>query len=130
MISIMEKLIASSRVRMLIVGGISLAIAYLTFLLLISIGVHYLIASVVNFLVYLVVNFTLNRNWAFRSRGNKRNQAVAHTSLHLSNQLLIMIGLWLLVEKAGIPATWSQAIMQVVVTGLVFVITPIVFKDK
>lgn len=116
--------------RILIVGGLSLVIAYLTFLLLISIGVHYLIASVANFLVYLVVNFTLNKTWAFKSKGNTRNQALAHTSLHLGNQLLIMAGLWLLVEKAGIPAAWSQAIMQVLVTGLVFVLTPVIFKDK
>jgi len=130
MISIMEKLIASSRVRMLIVGGISLLTAYLTFLLLISVGVHYLIASVANFLVYLVVNFTLNKTWTFESKGNTRNQALAHTSLHLGNQLLIMVGLWLLVEKAGIPAAWSQAMMQVLVTGLVFILTPIIFKRK
>jgi|GEM_PF-2683838 len=130
MISVMEKLIASSRVRMLIVGGVSLAVAYLTFLLLISIGVHYLIASIANFLVYLVINFTLNKNWAFRSNDNTRNQALAHTSLHLGNQLLIMVGLWLLVENAGVSAAWSQAIMQVVVTGLVFVLTPIIFRDK
>ncbi len=130
MISIMEKLIASTRVRMILVGGVSLAIAYLSFLTLIAIGVHYLIASVANFLVYLVVNFTLNKTWAFKSKGNTRNQAVAHASLHLGNQLLIMVGLWLLVEKVGIPAAWSQAIMQVVVTGLVFVLTPIIFNDK
>lgn len=130
MIFIMKKLIASPRVRMLIVGSVSLAAAYLTFLFLISIGVHYLIASVVNFFVYLAVNFTLNRNWAFRIKGNKRNQALAHTSLHLGNQLLIMTGLWLLVEMAMIPAAWSQAIMQIVVTALAFVLTPIIFKDK
>lgn len=128
MIFIMKKLIASSRMRMLIVGSVSLITAYFTFLLLISIGVHYLIASIVNFLVYLVINFTLNRNWAFKSRGDTRKQVLAHTSLHLGNQLLIMIGLWLLVEKVGIPAAWSQAIMQVIVTGLVFTLTPIIFK--
>ncbi len=130
MISIMKKMMASSRVRMLLVGGVSLVTAYSTFLLLVGIGVHYLIASVVNFLVYLLVNFTLNRNWAFRSQGDTRKQAVAHTSLHLGNQLLIMVGLWLLVEVAGIPAAWSQATMQVLVTGLVFVLTPIIFTDK
>ena len=115
---------------MVLVGGVSLVIAYLSFLFLISLGVHYLIASIANFLVYLVINFTLNKKWAFKSQGDTKKQAMAHVSLHLGNQLLIMAGLWLLVEKAGIPAAWSQAIMQVVVTALVFILTPIIFRDK
>ena len=128
MIFNMKRILASPRVRMLMVGAVSLVLAYLSFLALISIGVHYLIASVVNFLVYLVINFTLNKMWAFQSKGNTKKQAIAHTSLHLGNQLLIMVGLWLLVEQAGIPAAWSQIIMQVVVTVLVFILTPIIFK--
>ena len=130
MISIMEKIIASSRVRMLLVGGVSLVIAYISFIILISIGVHYLAASIANFLVYLGVNFTLNKTWAFKSKGDTKKQAVAHTSLHLGNQLLIMAGLWMLVEKFGVPAAWSQAIMQDVVTIVVFIATPIIFKNK
>lgn len=130
MISCMEKIMASARVRMLIVGGVSLVIAYSSFLFLLSINVHYLVASVVNFLVYLVVNFVLNKVWAFKSRGNIKKQALAHTCLHLGNQLLIMLGLWILVERLSVPATWSQAIMQLVVTAVVFIVTPIIFKHK
>jgi putative flippase GtrA len=109
---------------------VSLVAAYSSFLALISIGVHYLTASVANFIVYLAVNFTLNKTWAFKSHGNTQKQALAHTSLHLSNQILIMVGLWMLVEKVGIPAAWSQAIMQIVVTAVVFIVTPIIFSDK
>jgi putative flippase GtrA len=112
------------------VGGISLVAAYGSFLVLLSIGVHYLIASIANFLIYLAVNFTLNKTWAFKSQGNTKKQALAHTSLHLGNQLLIMVGLWVLVERVGIPAAWSQVIMQNVVTALVFIVTPIIFKHK
>jgi putative flippase GtrA len=130
MISVMEKIVASPRVRMMLVGGVSLVFAYLSFLILINIGVHYLVASIANFLVYLAVNFTLNKTWAFKSKGDTKKQALAHTSLHLGNQLLIMVGLWILVEKAGIPAAWSQAIMQIVVTAVVFIVTPVIFKDK
>ena len=130
MISFMKKIFISPRVRMLIAGGVSLAAAYLTFLILISIGVHYLVASVVNFLTYLVVNFILNKNWAFKSAGNTKRQATAHTSLHLGNQLLIMAGLWLLVEQANVPPAWAQAIMQIIVTVTVFIVTPIIFRDK
>jgi len=130
MISIMEKILASSRVRMLLVGGASLVVAYSSFLTLINMGVHYQVASVANFLVYLIVNFSLNKTWAFKSRGNTKKQVLTHTSLHLGNQLIIMSGLWLLVEEIGIPAAWSQAIMQVIVTAVVFIATPFIFRYK
>ena len=130
MVSIMEKMLASSRVRMLLVGVVSLVVSNSSFLALISIGVHYQVASIANFLVYLAVNFTLNKKWAFKSQGNTKKQALKHTSLHLSNQLLIMAGLWVLVEKAGIHAAWSQAKMQILVTTVVFIFTPIIFRDK
>ena len=125
-----EKLVASPRVRMLLVGALSVAIAYCSFFVLILIEVHYLIASVTNYFVYLIANFTLNKTWAFKTKGNTKNQALAHICLHLGNQLLIMIGLWFLVEEVGIPATWSQVMMQVIVTAAVFIITPIIFRGK
>lgn len=130
MSSYINKIATSPRVRMLIAGGISVITAYAAFLLLLTIGIHYLIASVMNFLTYLVVNFTLNKLWAFKSKGNTKKQAVQHTGLHLGNQLMIMLGLWLLVEKAGIPAEWSQIIMQVIAFVTVFTLTPIIFRSS
>jgi putative flippase GtrA len=130
MILFMKTIIASPRMRMLIAGGISLAVAYATFLSLIAFGIHYLFASVVNFLTYLVVNFCLNKLWAFRSKGNTRKQAVAHASLHLGNQIMIMLGLYLLVELVEIPAAWSQIIMQLIAFVVVFILTPIIFKPS
>jgi putative flippase GtrA len=115
---------------MMIVGGLSVTVAYVTFLVLIGSDVHYLVASIANFLVYLAINFVLNKTWAFRSHGNTATQLAAHAGLHLGNQLLIMIGLWLLVEEFGIGAAWSQAIMQIAATAAVFVLTPIIFKNK
>ncbi len=130
MISYMKKVIASSRVRMVIVGALSVALAYATFLLLIKLGVHYLIASVANFMTYWVINFSLNKTWAFKSKGDTKREALAHVSLHLGNQVMIMVGLYVLVEFVTLPAEWSQIIMQVIATLTVFIITPIIFKTK
>lgn len=130
MISIIEKNITSPRVRMMLVGGVSLVVAYSSFLILINIEVHYLIASVINFLVYLGINFTLNKKWAFKSKGNIKKQVMAYTSLHLINQLLVMVGLWVLVEEAEISAAWSLVLMQILVTVVVLFVTPIIFKHK
>lgn len=130
MISNMKRIIDSPRVRMVIVGGVSLVLAYTTFLILIKLGVHYLIASVANFVTYWVINFFLNKTWAFKSKGNVKKEAFSHMSLHLGNQIMIMIGLYLLVELAAIPAAWSQIIMQILATVAVFIITPLIFKNK
>lgn len=115
---------------MVIAGAVSLVLAYLVFLSLIAVGIHYLIASIGNFLTYLGVNFFLNKTWAFRSKGNCKREALAHTSLHLGNQILIMVGLYILVEQLSVPAEWSQIIMQALVTLTVFILTPIIFKNR
>lgn len=122
--------IASPRVRMVLAGGLSVILAYATFLLLIALDVHYLLASVANFVVYWVVNFSLNRHWAFKSVGNARQEALAHVSLHLGNQVMIMVGLYVLVEFVSVPAAWSQIIMQIIATVTVFLVTPLIFENK
>lgn len=130
MLSVMNQFFTAPRVRMVIVGALSVALSYTVFLLLITLGVHYMIASIANFVTYLSINFFLNRTWAFKSTGNVRTQAASHMSLHLGNQIFILVGLYVLVELLGTPAAWSQIVMQVVVTLAVFIITPIIFKNK
>lgn len=130
MLSCMRKLMASPRMRMLLVGALSVVLAYAAFLTLITLGVHYLVASVANFVTYLLVNFSLNRAWAFKSQGNVKRQAAAHAGLHLGNQLLIMAGLYVLVEFVLLSPAWSQIIMQIIVFLTVFTLTPIIFKHK
>jgi len=115
---------------MILVGAISLLASYGVFLSLLMLNVHYLLASVANFVTYLCINFVLNKRWAFKSSGDTKKQAVAHTSLHLGNQLFIMIGLFVLVEYASLGAAWAQVCMQVLAALAVFMITPVIFTDK
>ncbi len=123
-------LLSSPQVRMILAGWLSVAVSYSVFILLIQFGVHYQIASIANFCTYLVVNFFLNRMWAFRSNGSVRYEAIAHTLLHTANQILIMIGLYLLVEHMHLHVILAQAILQVLATITVFIATPIIFKRK
>ena len=113
---------------MLAAGFISIVSAYLVFLSLIYLGIHYQLASIANFTVYLIISFTLNRVWAFKSSGSLRLQATAHMGLHVGNQIMIMAGLFVLVELVGLMPAWSQLIMQVFTTLTVFIITPLIFK--
>ena len=118
------------KIRMVLVGALSVVLAYVSFLLVFALGAHYLLASVASFVTYVVLNFLLNRHWAFKSSGSVTLQATAHTSLHLFNQLLMLVGLYALVEYLHIHPAWSQAIMQVLVTVTVFTITPLIFKNR
>ncbi len=128
--NIIFKALSSARVRMVLVGALSVALAYGMFLLLVQLGVHYQIASVANFTTYWIINFFLNRSWAFKSKGDVKKEALAHVSLHFGNQILIMVGLYVLVEIFEIYAAWSQIIMQIIATVVVFLITPIIFRNR
>lgn len=125
-----QKILRSSHARMMIAGWFSVSISYAVFLFLIYFGVHYQLASVANFFTYLVINFILNRKWAFRSSGSIKKEATGHFLLHLGNQLMIMAGLHVLIEWADVGAAWSQLIMQMLATVTVFLLTPIIFKSK
>lgn len=125
-----SRILTFPRVRMIIAGWVSIAFSYLVFIFLVQVGVHYQIASLANFFAYIVINFFLNRKWAFKSNGSAKVEALSHTFLHAGNQAMIMLGLYVLVEHAHIHAIWAQAIMQVLATVTVFFATPIIFKGK
>ncbi len=129
-VSLLASLIHRPRFRMILVGGFSLLASYGVFLSLLMLNVHYLIASVANFLTYMCLNFVLNKRWAFKSSGNTKKQAVAHFSLHVGNQFFIMVGLFVLVELVSLNAAWAQVCMQVLAALTVFIVTPIIFTDK
>ena len=130
LVSLFADWINTPRFRMVLVGGFSLLASYGVFLSLLILNVHYLLASAANFLAYLCINFVLNKRWAFKSNSDTKKQAFAHTSLHLGNQLFIMIGLFVLVEQVGLGPAWAQVCMQVLAAIAVFMITPVIFTDK
>jgi putative flippase GtrA len=115
---------------MILVGALSVTIAYAVFFILVKFGVYYQIASIFSFVTYWLINFTINRVWAFKSSGNIGSEAFKHMSLHLGNQLMIMAGLYILIELVGVAVEWAQVIMQVIATLTVFLITPLIFKGK
>lgn len=115
---------------MLIVGGISSAITYGTFLLLTDLSVHYATASILAFVAYLASNFTLNRWWAFRSRTHWQPQILKHLTLHLGNQAMILVGLYLLVELLDTWPAVAQLTMQGCAMCINLSLTPKVFGHQ
>ena len=85
------------------------------------VGVHYLPAAVISFLVAVANNYTWNRLWTFRgNRGGVAYQGIRFlvvSTLALGANLAVLYGL----VEAGVGAVPAQAIAIVVVTPLNFI---------
>lgn len=124
----LNKVSAWRTLRFAITGAISLGAYYATYILLTEMGTHYILSSVLGFLAYWMSNFFINRNWTFMCVGNIQKQASQHFAMHLVNQALIMIGLYVLIEYLGLHYLMAQVILTVLITVEVFVLSHIIFR--
>ena len=86
-------------------------------------GAHYLVASVVAFLVAWLNNFVLNRQWTFPRVGTSPDRQAAKYLIVSVIGLMVNLGiLWALVH-AGTDTLLAQAIAIAAVTPLTFVLT-------
>ncbi|HWS35672.1 MAG TPA: GtrA family protein [Actinoplanes sp.] len=86
------RLLRSSGFRFLLVGGASVvADAGLLYVLHGLAGLRLEPATALAFLAGFVVNFALNRQWAFASTGRLRRQLVAYLALVAANLLVTVV---------------------------------------
>lgn len=71
-------------VKFLISGGISAAIEFITFLLLITIS-SLVLSNVISFLVGLIVSFVINKNWVFGYRLNNIKTPLVYAGVAIFN---------------------------------------------
>lgn len=126
----MLHMLAHPKVRMLVAGAVSLLVAYCVFLVLIHFRTHYQFASVAGFLVYLSISFVIHKKWSFQSAGNTTAQTILYACFHVCNQLLIMAGLYVLVELGSLDPRVAQLAMQAVASTLAFLIIPLIFGHR
>lgn len=103
-----------------IVGLSNTIISYIIYMGLVWLGVHYLIASIVGFIISVLNSFFWNNRYVFKTQeSEKRNPwrtlvktfvSYAGTGLILANVLLV---LW--VEVLGLPE-WLGPILNLVIT--------------
>jgi putative flippase GtrA len=113
---VVARLLRSSGFRFLIVGGTSVVVdGGLLWVLHGRLGLRLEPATALAFLAGFVVNFALNRQWAFASTGGLRRQFAAYAVLVAANLLvtvvlvrvLTMVGLMYLVAKVLATAVLS-----------------------
>lgn len=86
------RLLRSSGFRFLLVGGASVVVdAGLLYVLHDRAGLRLEPATALAFLAGFVVNFALNRQWAFASTGHLRRQMVAYLALVAANLLVTVV---------------------------------------
>ena len=100
-------------VRFALVGGVGFVVNLAIYALLVrGLGVEYLIANVLAWLVAVSNNFVLNRHWTFdaRSHGRAHKQAVRFLTVSLGSEAITLVLLTLLVEGAGLDKVLAQAL--------------------
>ncbi len=110
-------------VKFCAVGASGYAVNLAVFYLCVEVvGVHYLLAATLAFVVAVTNNFWWNRHWTFKARsGAARFQAPRFFAVSILAFLVAATVLELLVSVAGLPELAAQAISIVVATPLNFI---------
>lgn len=88
----------------------------LLFILTDGLGLHYLVSATTSFILSAWFNYVLNRNWTFRSNGQRRKQLpiffiIATLGLFINNNIM-----YFSVEKMGLHYLLAKVIATAVVT--------------
>lgn len=120
----MKRFIPKRLFKFLFSGGAAALIELSIFLLLKHEGATTVLANSMSFIAGLLVSFTLNRTWVFRSVGNKTREIAAFVLLALFNLLLSNILLFISVDVIGIKSAVAKFVSMVVIAGWNYYIFP------
>ncbi len=109
-------------VRFGLVGGVGFVVNVAVYALLVhALGVQYLAASGVAWLVAVANNFVLNRHWTFDARADRAHrQAARFLLVSLAAEICSLVLLKIFVEDAGLAKVAAQALAVALATPLNF----------
>ena len=110
-------------VRFLVVGASGYVVNLAIFSVALLVGLHYIPAAVVAFIVAWVNNFLLNRYWTFRARGEAMMGQGARYLLVSLVALGANLAILQLLIDAGLNETLSQAVAIALVTPLSYLLS-------
>jgi len=105
-----------------VVGLLSVGI-YMLLFALITLWVQPMPASILAYLLSMLVNFVLQSRFSFRQPALSRSSAVRFVLMHLFCMSLNSSLLWLATEPLGLPTMLSQATIVVFIAGLSYQIS-------
>ena len=104
------------RIRFLIVGGINTAIGYGTFVAVVFIGGHYLLANVIATIVGVSVSYLLNKYFTFRQYKKSVTEIMRFISVYAVSFMLGNVVLYVLVDLISISPYVAGAINLIFTT--------------
>jgi putative flippase GtrA len=96
--------------RFTAVGAANTLLSWSVYALLASLGVQYLLASSVAFLLGALNSFTLNRRWTFRSRAQRVPEGLRFAAVQVVGLALDLALMYVLVDLAGVDHLIAQAL--------------------
>lgn len=118
--------------KFLTAGVVTVAVDYGVFVLLSSSGiVGVVLANTISFTGAFFVNFSLNRNWVFKSQGRGKAQLFRYSMLAFVNLIISNIAIHFLVNIAGMNAQLSKLfIVAAIALWNYFVFSRFIFGNK
>jgi putative flippase GtrA len=113
----------SQLVRYAIVGVLSNVALYLGYLALTFMGVEHKLAMTLLYVMGVVQTFVMNRNWSYQHEGSVAPAFVRYVVVYLAGYVVNFAGLYTFVDVLGYSHRVVQAVMIVLVAGLVFVLS-------
>jgi len=117
--------------KYIIVGLSSFVIDFGLFYLLFTFaGLWYIFATLISQAVAIAYNFTLNRNWSFKSNGEKKKQFVRYMALQIWNYLFAAGALWIFVSQFDISPLLGKFFAIAIIVSWNFIIYKfVIYKD-
>ena len=100
----LKKILSNQFLRFCFVGGLSTIINYSVFYLLLVSGIHYLISSAIGYLTGVLVGFTLNKKFTFRSESKQYSIEITKYLFVYTASLFLGLGLLRLLVSFGLSA--------------------------
>ena len=110
-------------VRFATVGAGNTVLSWCAYALLVSAGLHYLLASGLAFALGAVNSYVLNRRWTFASAGRRAPEALRFAVVQGAGLGLNLGLLYLLVHDAGVHHLIAQVLVFPVASAATFLLS-------
>ena len=109
--------------RFAIVGASNTLLSWCVYALLEHVGVHYLLASGIAFMIGAINSYAFNRRWTFRSRGRRLPEIGRFGVVQCVGLALDVALLYVLVHHAGVHRLIAQALVFPVASAVTFTLS-------
>lgn len=105
-------------VKFCFVGLINTAVGYGTYVLLITAGLHYVVASVISQVVGVACSYFFNKNWTFSYKGQNKTVIIKFITVYTVSYFINLLTLMVFVEILHLnklPAGLASLIFGIVI---------------